>query len=108
MEISQDECRRWVERATTQAANAVALFDEAKRLQKENAALRAEVERLQAAMLGIGLAITAYDASSDRARSDYDMVCAGGRLYDAVLGIHDSWKLGLDPQPLPAPPAKEE
>ncbi len=77
-------------------------------LMRERDALRAEVERLQKAMLGISLAITAYDASSDRARSDYDMVCAGGRLYDAVLGIHDSLKLGLDPQPLAAPPVEEE
>ena len=78
-----------------------------KNLAAENAALRAEVERLRDAMQDIGLAITAHDASSGRARHDYDMVCAGGRLYDAVLDIYDSWKRGLDTQVLPAPPVEE-
>lgn len=70
--------------------------------------LRAEVERLRDAMQDIGLAITAYDAASGRARHDYDMVCAGGLLYDAVQEIHDAWRRGLDTQPLPAPPVEEE
>lgn len=65
-------------------------------LQKENIALRAEVERLRDCLLKVGFAVAVYDDSSDRARSDYDMMCAGGTLADAVRVMCDEF--------LPQPP----